>query len=205
MHIKGQQPLPVTLLPVGTAKPKHARSASVSSTLSSKPLDFNARSQSPTSSIASVDMQAPPGLTPPSGWRTQRGPPPPLIIPDVTDRTHGSTRSASIALTSPGTDARHHSRRGASTSNPPSPSLLGAANSMEVRRKRLQKLERLLGETIPPELVVSAGKAKQDTVGELRIPLAQARLDSRTQSWTGEWNREDMQDVQKSLRALKAR
>ncbi|KAF7971473.1 hypothetical protein HWV62_20986 [Athelia sp. TMB] len=173
--------------------------------MSSRPFDFSARSQSPTSSIASVDMPTPPGLTPPSGWRARRGPPPPLIIPDFTGRTHRSTHSASVALISPRTKAKQHSRRGASTSSPPSPPLAVAADLVEVRRKRLQKLERLLGETIPPELVVSARKAKQDTVGELRAPLAQARLGSRKQSWVGEWNRDDMQDVQKSLRALKAR
>jgi len=80
-----------------------------------------------------------------------------------------------------------------------------------IREKRLQKLERLLGEKISPELLVAAAeKAKEnaDTVGAL-MPVARGKEREvgvpRKQSWVGEWNRGDMKDVQKGLRALKAR
>ncbi|KAF7981343.1 hypothetical protein HWV62_33789 [Athelia sp. TMB] len=86
--------------------------------------------------------------------------------------------------------------------------------STEIKRKRLAKLARHLGEHVPAHLVL--GPARQPSlVGppsvrgkrDLGVPVMQesrrAAAGKRVPSWTGEWNRTDMRDVQRQLRALK--
>ncbi|KZP03893.1 hypothetical protein FIBSPDRAFT_868438 [Athelia psychrophila] len=195
-------------LPIGAGAAKagqHARSASISS-LSSRPFNSSThtRTHSPASSVSSAaaPIHPPPGLTPPR--RLRRGPPPALIIPDYTTPRHAASISTNRITTpiSPKTrvgSRRHH--RGAS-SHPPSPSAQLVLDPAEIRRKRLDKLARHFGEPVPEHLIVPpsarahAGKA---------LGPPRERDEPRAQSWVGEWNRENMMDVQKGLRALKMR
>ena len=94
----------------------------------------------------------------------------------------------------------------------------------------MAKLTRHLGETIPPHLIsaepkkapvvaepserkrksLSAGGAGIESVSELgfsqlkpAVSYAPTRKpEVRQASWVGEWNRDDIQEVQKKLRAL---
>ena len=77
----------------------------------------------------------------------------------------------------------------------------------ELRRKRIAKLERHFGEPIPSHLVpegdlIKGGKQEDQSS---QVAEIQHRPDPRAPSWVGEWNRDDMQEVQKCLRALRAR
>lgn len=93
-------------------------------------------------------------------------------------------------------------------------------DAAEVRRKRIAKLARHLGESVPPELVTAQAPPSQSREGlsnrkrrsmsvncanPQNIPFApRAQVPSQTNSdWVGEWNRPDISDVQRELRALK--
>lgn len=96
----------------------------------------------------------------------------------------------------------------------------------EVNRKRMAKLTRYLGEAIPPHLIYDSSKKDStpsarkrrslsvggiDTVPELGfsqhkpavICNPKPKSEGRLVSWVGEWNRDDIKEVQKKLRALK--
>ncbi|KAI0696592.1 hypothetical protein BC835DRAFT_1271581 [Cytidiella melzeri] len=78
-------------------------------------------------------------------------------------------------------------------------------SSAEIRRKRVAKLSRTLGEIIPPYLV-SAPKRPQQVAASQTLPSRSSRVwTTGNQMWRGEWNRKDIRDVQKQLRSLKAR
>ncbi|KAI5997795.1 hypothetical protein F5J12DRAFT_850404 [Pisolithus orientalis] len=94
----------------------------------------------------------------------------------------------------------------------------------EMRRKRVAKLSRHLGENIPPELVPAPEahpiprsshtqsppkkSASTSCVIPKDVPFAPVEvLPSQhvwNQDWVGQWNRSDMQEVQRELRNLKA-
>ena len=82
----------------------------------------------------------------------------------------------------------------------------------EVRRKRMAKLKRTLGENVPPEMVFPETHRHTPLTAEC-TPVAQGpRPSSRVWvtsgsngGWVGEWNRRDIGEVQHKLRTLKAR
>ncbi|PSR72661.1 hypothetical protein PHLCEN_2v11469 [Hermanssonia centrifuga] len=90
-------------------------------------------------------------------------------------------------------------------------------SAAEVRRKRMAKLTRTLGENIPPEIVfpptTSTSNARSaPTQRQLATAVHPIKRSSRVWmtgsnlgTWTGEWNRKDIKEVQKKLRTLKAR
>lgn len=98
-----------------------------------------------------------------------------------------------------------------------------APDPIEFRRKRIAKLARHLGESIPPELVLlsvmpeplSSQPCKaegQDLLGSNIIwkdspfvPVQATAAPIRSQDWVGPWNRSNIFEVQKRLRNLKVR
>lgn len=103
------------------------------------------------------------------------------------------------------------------TSLPMSPTfsdLPAAPSAAEVRRKRMAKLTRTLGENIPPEVVFPPSHTRQAApVSVSATPrTAQPKRSSqvwitgaKNGTWVGEWNRKDIGEVQKKLRNLKVR
>ncbi|KAG1810573.1 uncharacterized protein BJ212DRAFT_1377555 [Suillus subaureus] len=121
-----------------------------------------------------------------------------------------------------------------STSLPPTPSSASATSAYfpptprtpsfdaaELRRKRMAKLARHLGENVPSELVTAHGPPAQlrsegvpnrkrrsmsvDLTSPPIAPRPKVSSETRTNSdWVGEWNRPDIRDVQRELRNLKA-
>ena len=106
------------------------------------------------------------------------------------------------------------------TSSPGFPPSPRTPSFDEVRRKRMVKLARQLGEDVPPELVLAQAPAPQIHSGEGRrrstsvnratsqdkkfVPQTQVPVPSAANSdWVGEWNRPDISDVQRELRTLK--
>ncbi|KAH7884071.1 hypothetical protein F5I97DRAFT_1898067 [Phlebopus sp. FC_14] len=107
--------------------------------------------------------------------------------------------------------------------SPSSPSFFTTPDIAEVRRKRMAKLARTLGENVPTELVFAseaspARPAADETRRKRRsmsvshayskdAPFVHRKASSSRpkQDWVGEWNRGDIREVQKELRNLKAR
>ncbi|KAK7689611.1 hypothetical protein QCA50_007404 [Cerrena zonata] len=104
----------------------------------------------------------------------------------------------------------------------PTPATPITPTPSEVRRKRMAKLTRTLGENVPPELVFSQQAPLGSYTGEHSICKPRtmsvdhaARRDvfartsqiwmTGTKGWQGAWNRKDIREVQKQLRNLKAR
>lgn len=123
------------------------------------------------------------------------------------------------------TDERVASSLSPCTPLTPTPITPTVPDVAEVRRKRMAKLARHLGEVIPVELVapgesalkpatISPGrllpKHRSQSVDVLRTGAARIS-DNRPfpgksrEDWTGEWNRSNINDVQKELRKLKVR
>ncbi|EGN92988.1 hypothetical protein SERLA73DRAFT_146406 [Serpula lacrymans var. lacrymans S7.3] len=91
---------------------------------------------------------------------------------------------------------------------PPTPCTPAVPSVAEVRRKRMAKLARHLGENVPCELVFPNPSAGEKRVKRRSMSLSAPRVASTPrgrQDWVGEWNRGDIRDVQRELRALKAR
>ncbi|KAI6028944.1 hypothetical protein EDC04DRAFT_2527051, partial [Pisolithus marmoratus] len=83
-------------------------------------------------------------------------------------------------------------------------------DALEMRRKRVAKLSRHLGENIPPELIPVPEAYPVVRSSQTQLPLKRSASVSpsqpvRRQDWVGGWNHSDMQEVQKKLRNLKAR
>ncbi|KAI5986367.1 hypothetical protein EDD15DRAFT_1548700 [Pisolithus albus] len=98
-------------------------------------------------------------------------------------------------------------------------------DAVETRRRRVAKLSRHLGENIPPELIPTPAacpvrRSSQTQSPKKRsasfscaipkdVPFAPVEAlpskSGRSQDWVGQWNRSDIQEVQKELRNLKAR
>jgi hypothetical protein len=96
-------------------------------------------------------------------------------------------------------------------------------DAAELRRKRMAKLARHLGENVPPELVTARwppahlrseegvpnreGRSMSvDLTSPQNTPIApMPEVCSQTHNdWVGEWNRSDIRDVQRELRNLRA-
>ncbi|KAJ3932924.1 MAG: hypothetical protein NXY57DRAFT_917467, partial [Lentinula lateritia] len=103
------------------------------------------------------------------------------------------------------------------------------SDSLQTRRKRMAKLTRTLGENIPPELVFnsqlhhshsqttsltpSGGRKSSDTIRSTVSSCSTAsepshlnetkRTYRKQAGWSGEWNRQDMDEVMNRLRGLK--
>ncbi|EKM55709.1 uncharacterized protein PHACADRAFT_256523 [Phanerochaete carnosa HHB-10118-sp] len=79
----------------------------------------------------------------------------------------------------------------------------------EVRRRRMAKLKRTLGENIPPEMVFASLHAEQaPSVTATPPPKRSSEVwvtADRNGTWVGEWNRSDIGEVQRQLRNLRAR
>jgi len=234
--------LPITLLPVGASKqssatPKrggplfsHSASSSTSSFESYSP------TYSPSPSYTSlpssnesyeVSHMSRPGFSDAKHGRAKDAPTP-LYIRLNTIPVSPSDNRLSASL--PPTPSTATPDTATQYTFPPSPRT-PIFDQAEVNRKRMAKLARHLGETIPAHLVcatscksslsatpstkkirrrsVSVGGV--DTVPELGFsqlkpavgcsPKSKAQV--RQPSWVGEWNRKDMKEVQKQLRALK--
>ncbi|KAG0696783.1 hypothetical protein DFH29DRAFT_949762 [Suillus ampliporus] len=227
--------IPVTLLPIGGHKKSatgkalkrqgsifmhyHTFSPSVTSFSSASTVSFHSPSASlvslPSSMRSTESLSVtPPGL--PARGRRSADKPRPLYL-----------RMNTVTV-SP-TDHR-------CTSLPPTPSSASAIpayfpptprtpsfDAAEVRRKRMAKLTRHLGENVPPELVTAQGPPSQlrsednvpnrkrrsmsiDLASPQNTPFAtKPQISSEANSdWVGEWNRSDIRDVQRELRNLKA-
>ncbi|THH27970.1 hypothetical protein EUX98_g6230 [Antrodiella citrinella] len=96
----------------------------------------------------------------------------------------------------------------------------------ELRRRKMAKLTRTLGENVPPELVFSSRHHQPaQSQSQLRVETPRRRragsksVDENArgvrpssqiwvtgmQGWRGEWNRKDIREVQQGLRNLKSR
>ncbi|KAN0101014.1 hypothetical protein V8E55_000998 [Tylopilus felleus] len=93
-----------------------------------------------------------------------------------------------------------------------------AHDAAEIRRRRMAKLARHLGENVPAELVLASEptskssptppmRRRSRSVHVTRTEDADNKLSfSRAnKEWVGEWNRSDIRDVQKELRNLRTR
>lgn len=85
-------------------------------------------------------------------------------------------------------------------------------SASELRRRRMAKLSRTLGETVPTEIVFP--QTHSDEAAPYVIPSSQLpprrsskvwATGGRNGSWVGEWNRTDIREVQDNLRSLKVR
>ncbi|OAX38480.1 hypothetical protein K503DRAFT_691481 [Rhizopogon vinicolor AM-OR11-026] len=113
------------------------------------------------------------------------------------------------------------SDRATSAYFPPTPHT-PSFDATEVRRRRIAKLARHLGENVPPELVTvqtppSRSRSREGVPNRKRrsmsvnctssqnVPFApKPQVPSHSNSdWVGEWNRPDISQVQRELRALK--
>ncbi|KAG1731332.1 uncharacterized protein EDB91DRAFT_1154568 [Suillus paluster] len=223
--------IPVTLLPVGGNKKSATgkalkRQGSISMhyhTFSPSVTSFSSASttslHSPSASLVSLPSSmrsteslsvTPPGL--PARGRRSADKPRPLYLRmnnvPVSPTDHRCTSPPSTpSSASPTSDSF--------PSTPRTPRY----DAAEVRRKRMAKLARHLGENVPPELVTAQGpppklRFEEDVPNRTRrsmsvnhaspqnIPFApkpQANSD-----WVGEWNRSDIRDVQRELRNLRA-
>lgn len=225
--------IPLTLLPIGGNKKSpmskalkrqgsifnyhHIHSLSVSSFSSAS----TTSSHSPSASLVSLPLSmqsteslsvTPPGLPVP-GRKSANKPRPLYLHMNTAVVSSIDQRYASLPTPS--------SIRATSLCFPPSPRT-PSFDAVEVRRKRIAKLARHLGENVPPELVLaqappsqlhSRGGVPNRKRRSMSVNCASSQdkvLVPRTQfpspansDWVGEWNRPDISDVQRELRALK--
>lgn len=235
--------LPITLLPVGRPRKSaktprsvftHSASSSVSSFGSESPLISSSISlTSLPSSNGSYDVLplARPGFSDSKYSRSKEAPTPLVIrlntaVPiSLSNKRYASSLPPTPCTAVPPTTTKY--------SFPPTP-CTPTFDQSEIKRKRMAKLARHLGETIPPHLIsaapVESPKADMvpakkrsmsvgcinaleaiDNVSELGFSqhkpavsfCPQPETQARLTSWVGEWNRDDIQEVQKQLRALR--
>ncbi|KAG2049897.1 hypothetical protein BDR06DRAFT_960748 [Suillus hirtellus] len=227
--------VPIALLPIGVNKKTvtgkalkrqgsifthyHKGSPSVTSFSSASTASFHSPSASLVSlplSMRSTDSLSvtPPGL--PARGRKSADKPRPLYLRMNTIPVSPTDHHRTTSLPHTPSSAR------TSTYFPPTPRT-PSFDAAELRRKRMAKLVRHLGENVPPELVtaqvlpaqlpskegVPNGKRRSMSVTSPRnIPFApRPEVLPETQinsDWVGEWNRSDIRDVQRELRNLKA-
>jgi len=226
--------IPVTLFPVGGSKKStttkalkrqgsifshyHTHSHSVTSFSSASTASLH----SPSASLVSLPLSmqsteslpvTPPGL-PVRGRKSADKPRPLYLRMNVVPVSPTHQRFASLPH-SPRVD------RAASSCFPPSPRT-PSFDAAELRRKRLAKLARHLGENVPPELVSAQAppfqlRSREGVPNRKRrsMSVSCARPQSRAfaprvqnpsqanSDWVGEWNRPNIGDVQRELRALR--
>ena len=115
---------------------------------------------------------------------------------------------------------------------PVTPTMPAMPSEAEIKRKRMAKLARTFGENVPPEMVFPTKQPSTTTQAVRELEEEQPRrvlgttvdvnvsvsiqppprrssrawaTGSRRGTWTGEWNRQDIREVQQKLRALKVR
>jgi hypothetical protein len=238
-HLLESSDLPISLLPVGSSKKSgkgsrhersvftHSRTSSVSS--------FGSDSRMPSPSTSSTSLLSSDESA--TALPTQRS--------YFSDTKHGRSKDAMTPLfICLNTVPVSPSDKRFAPSLPPTPSTVTPQTSLpstpctptfdqsEVKRKRMAKLSRHLGETIPPHLVSAASRQPRkhyptvetkssrrrsmsvggiDSVSELGFSqhkpavsyCPKPRPQARLVSWVGEWSLGDMSEVQKQLRALK--
>jgi len=105
---------------------------------------------------------------------------------------------------------------------PPTPCTpnFSAPDPVDIRRKRMAKLARHLGENIPSELVPAPASMPKRSFSQRHrkqsmsvciptpndtpfAPMPSVPLLGMNQDWVGHWNRPDIRDVQMELRSLK--
>jgi len=220
--------LPITLLPVGNKKSGHAKISKRERSVFTHSASSSTSSLESCSSTSSHKPLAPSGVLPEphSGFsdskpnRSANAPRPLYIRLNVVPISPSDSRFVTSLPLTP-TTARPLATS-TSSSLPPTPCTPTFEQS-DVRRKRMAKLTRHLGESIPPQLVSSSSRKRRSmsvsspgTLGvDSQLAFSQHKpavsycptpspID-RQVSWIGEWNRDDMKDVQKQLRALKGR
>jgi hypothetical protein len=230
-HLVESTALPVTLLPIGPPPEspvdwrKHRRYGSIFTNASVTSLASIASSSSSSSFVSlneedeSTCNAAP---TKKSKRSAERPRPRPLLL-----RLNHAVPAVSVELPiTPNPLTSHNAEKSAMF--PPTPSTpVFTPNPACVRRRKLAKLARHLGENVPPELVFPtaspveerhqrAGKRRSMSVSELSggkyAPLPSANASGASQKalnggagWVGQWNRSDIRDVQRELRTLRAR
>ncbi|KAG2353049.1 hypothetical protein BDR07DRAFT_1434966 [Suillus spraguei] len=227
--------VPITLLPIGGNKKSvtgkalkrqgsifthyHRESPSVSSFSSASTASFHTPSASLVSLPSSMQSTesfpvTPPGL--PARGRKSADKPRPLYLCINTVTVSSTDHRCTSLPPSPSTACA------TSADFPPTP-CTPTFDAAEVRRKRMAKLARHLGENVPAELVraqgpparlrsgggVPNGKRRSmsvDVKSPQSIPVApKPEVVSQTYGdWVGEWNRPHIRDVQRELRSLKA-
>ncbi|KAI0077518.1 hypothetical protein K474DRAFT_1674799 [Panus rudis PR-1116 ss-1] len=236
------RPIPISLLPIGgnSTKPKiHRRQGSAlpSNTASPQSL-YASSSSSANSSVASLVLPPPRSsfdtLPTPKSFSTNPrrsgDAPRPLMlrlnqvmVPPAPVRDTPETPSTTTSLR-----FAHHAT---DDDTPITPLTPATPTPAEMKRRRMAKLQRTLGENVPPELVFSsAPKSRLPSNPPVPDPSATPRPrkhHSHSQSvasgaedafarrsriwitgattWEGAWNRKDIKDVQKQLRNLRAR
>ncbi|KAG1764171.1 hypothetical protein EV702DRAFT_1154942 [Suillus placidus] len=223
--------VPITLLPIGGNKKSvtgkalkrqgsifmhyHRDSPSVTSFSSASTASFHSPSASlvslPSSMRSTESLSVtPPGL-PVCGRKSANKPKPLYLRMNTVPVSPTDHRCASLSSTP-------SSARAYFPPTPRTPSF----DAAELRRKRMAKLARHLGENVPPELVTAqeppARLRSEDVPNRKRrsmsvdltslpnTPIApRPEVFSQTNSdWVGEWNRSDIRDVQRELRNLRA-
>jgi hypothetical protein len=227
--------VPITFLPIGGNKKSvtgkalkrqgsifmhyHRDSPSVTSFSSASTASFHSPSASLVSlpsSIRSTESLSvtPPGL--PARGRKSADKPRPLYLRMNTVPVQSTDHRCTSQPPTPS------SARASSAYFPPSPRT-PSFDAAELRRKRMAKLARHLGENVPPELVTARGpptrlRSEEDVPNRERrsisvdptspqnTPIAPIpEVCTQTNSdWVGEWNRSDIRDVQRELRNLRA-
>ncbi|KAL4248343.1 hypothetical protein ABKN59_008090 [Abortiporus biennis] len=164
-----------------------------------------------------------------SGRRSTDAPRPLVLRLNVTPPTIPSNESTPSSSAPPTVTS---SRFGCNLQNTTeelvaTPTTPAAPTASELRRKRMAKLARTFGENVPPELVFShndavqkksidhspyatTGRRHRRVVSIIEDPAAVCDGPKRSSriwvtgngSWTGEWNRKDIKEVQDQLRKL---
>lgn len=223
---------PITLLPVGGHKKSVTgkalkRQGSIFMHYSPSVTSFSSAStasfHSPSASLVSLPLSmrsteslsvTPPGL-PARGRRSADKPRPLYLRMNAVPVLPTDHRCKSL----PPTPSSAHATSADFPSTPRTPSF----DAAEVRRKRMAKLTRHLGENVPPELVTAQGppvqlRSEEDVLNRKRrsisvdlpspqnTPIApRSEVFSQANSdWVGEWNRSDIREVQRELRNLRA-
>ncbi|KAH7919523.1 hypothetical protein BV22DRAFT_1075099 [Leucogyrophana mollusca] len=229
--LEDDTPLAYTLLPIGpVADAKklrrqgsifaHAQSQSVTSFSSAS---SSAYSHSPSASLVSLpssfghsteSLTVPPGLHAASRKTKNQNRPLYLRLNTVPV----SPSDLRFASSSPTTLSPHEPTNIAVFPPTPRTPSFTQPSAAEVRRKRMAKLARHLGENVPTELVfptpaspVKTPEARRRNRRSMSLSVDQANLNAiahapvKKQDWVGEWNRDDIRDVQRELRNLRVR
>ncbi|EIN08177.1 hypothetical protein PUNSTDRAFT_143848 [Punctularia strigosozonata HHB-11173 SS5] len=215
--------LPITLLPIGpSSEPsadwrKHRRYGSIFANTSVTSLASVASTASSSSLVSFEEEELPSRDAQPQAKRPRGPRPRPLLL-----RLNHAVPTVSVAL--PITPSPLASSND-DTMIPPTPCTPTTPNPTLVRRRKLAKLARHLGENVPPELVFRdtppvvdqfscAGRRRSLSINELSggkyAPVSGSYVNSTVQGgpkagWVGQWNRSDIRDVQRELRTLRAR
>ncbi|KAF9229795.1 hypothetical protein BS17DRAFT_771937 [Gyrodon lividus] len=239
--------IPVTLLPIGKTKKAtakalkrqgsiftHHQSQSLSVTSFSSASTTSLHGPSPSTSLVSLPqsiasgMQSteslpitPPGLSTIRSRNSAEKPRPLYLRLNTVPISPTDNRFASSLPPTPS--------RASVSCFPPTPRTPGFSSKLdiaEIRRKRMAKLARHLGENIPAELVLASEPApKIPAVSSEQVATSRRRsmsvgytgtdapfghvskpsVSQAKQDWVGEWNRPDIRQVQRELRTLRAR